>query len=426
MPSRRSCAPTATPMTASIWKRCWLLPASSSPSPTRQGTLLYASIMTMDADRDGSVTAAEFDRGAEKFFRAVDADGNGILSKEEAVAFGERRAAQQQAALRQRGVDRARLRAEARHVACAMPTPTDAARVILQLLPQGDALSTVTLQSQDVVVTTGRLVIDAGDGPLYVILKSGGGTIWQLSGAVERIERLVLAESTTGPNKSDREQTPLAGVIGIAADRVTFLGRPDCIPDFFVPSEMAKGAAEVVRAAIGRAPTLIATYGEGMNIAVPSGQRSGPRSDPLELMVRDDGGMLHIERGPNRVARDDRDVQSSLRRFYENGIVEIDPAAVVASAPVERYTTLPQQAGLIQLVQSGALTEGRPSRPGFPLEFIVNRKIWFPAGLGGSASVKFVIAPGVPMPDGDPMHSCVMLQQTGKAVVNAQTCRYAN
>ena len=61
-----------------------------------------------------------------------------------------------------------------------------------------------------------------------------------------------------------------------------------------------------------------------------------------------------------------------------------------------------EEAGLAQLVQSGALTQNGLG------EFLINKKITFPAGLTGAHGVKFLLRRGVPKPDGDPGHSAVL------------------
>jgi len=87
---------------------------------------------------------------------------------------------------------------------------------------------------------------------------------------------------------------------------------------------------------------------------------------------------------------------------------------VVASTSAEPYEVLPEQAGLIQLVQSGALTQNALG------EFLINRKIRFPAGLAGAHSVKFLLRLGVPEPEGDPGHSTVISEDTGAPLPRPQ------
>ncbi|QUS39275.1 hypothetical protein RPMA_10830 [Tardiphaga alba] len=95
-------------------------------------------------------------------------------------------------------------------------------------------------------------------------------------------------------------------------------------------------------------------------------------------------------------------------------MIEIDATAVVGSEKAENYEVLPQQAGLVQLLQTGALTQNRRG------EYIVNRKTRFPAGLGGAHSVTFLVMNGVPYPDGDPGHSCVVVEESG--IKKGATC----
>ncbi|HEY0300639.1 MAG TPA: hypothetical protein VGC36_04875, partial [Rhizomicrobium sp.] len=103
-----------------------------------------------------------------------------------------------------------------------------------------------------------------------------------------------------------------------------------------------------------------------------------------------------------------------LQRFSPGGVVAIDPAAVVSPAVAEPYEVLPQQAGLIQLVQKGAITRNRSG------EYLIREKIRFPAGLAGAHSVKFLLLRDVPEPDGDPAHCEVVSEATGQPIKKKQ------
>jgi hypothetical protein len=104
-------------------------------------------------------------------------------------------------------------------------------------------------------------------------------------------------------------------------------------------------------------------------------------------------------------------------RFKRGGVVEIDPAAVVAASPAAAYEVLPGQMGLARLVASGELARQNN-------RFKVVKPIpRFPAGLGGAEAVSFIIAKGVPAPAGSPGHSCVTYEDpAGPAPVGPQ-CR---
>ena len=385
---------------------------------------VLAVVRSMDADGDGVVTVAEFNAALERVFREADADNDGIISKEETVGFRARVTAEAQAEFKRRMEEGVRQREAARQAACTMPAPSPAARVVLLRVPPGDALSTVTIASQDVTVDTGQIVIEPGDEPLYLIVLGSNTTIWRFTGAVERMERLVLAGTMTGPNSSNREQRPIIGAVGIPAERVAFLGRPGCIPTFHeMPSELGTDATEAVRRVTGMVPRLMVVAGPVAELAVPSGKTTRSDTKPTEFVVREDSGTVRIERGSKPIPHDPVNLHYALQRFHAGGVVDIDPQAVVASHPVERYKILPQEAGLLQLVHSGVLMKRDSGTQARSMEFMVQRATRFPPGLYGAHQVKFVVAKGVPVPEGDPGHSCVVMEATGQAVANAPHCR---
>jgi hypothetical protein len=85
--------------------------------------------------------------------------------------------------------------------------------------------------------------------------------------------------------------------------------------------------------------------------------------------------------------------------FNPAGITEIDMTQLVGNAPAAPYTTLPEWAGLAQLVRDGKLRWLGSDR------FRVLTAIDAPVGLYGSEAVTFELAPGVPPPRGDLGHS---------------------
>ena len=104
------------------------------------------------------------------------------------------------------------------------------------------------------------------------------------------------------------------------------------------------------------------------------------------------------------------DLERNFLFLTPGGLVEIDPKSVVASTTVEPYEVRPQEAGLIQLMQSGALTQNQRG------EFLIHSKIRFPIALDGRHAAKFLLMRGVPMPEGNPGGSLVISEETGEAV----------
>ncbi|TBW34080.1 hypothetical protein EYW49_18970 [Siculibacillus lacustris] len=101
---------------------------------------------------------------------------------------------------------------------------------------------------------------------------------------------------------------------------------------------------------------------------------------------------------------------------YPGGIVPIDPATVVASHPPLVYDVLPGLAGVAQLLDQGALARN-PSG-----EYLIRRKIRFPGGMYGANSVRFLLLRGVPVPDGELGHSCIVSEETGEAIPGTAGC----
>jgi hypothetical protein len=207
-------------------------------------------------------------------------------------------------------------------------------------------------------------------------------------------------------------QSPLVGATGIAADRISFPPR-NCIGSFWEnPSTQAATTAASVRRDVGKQPDIFARYSVG-EFVVPSGQARSAKSNDRQTLVieKPSGGGLVIQGNPNVIVRSGpTDLAEELNRYFPGGVQVIDPAAVMASRPAEKYRVLPLQAGLIQLVQSGALTRDRSG------EFLIQKQMRFPAGLYGGYSVTFLLLRGVPLPEGDPGHSIVISEETGQPV----------
>jgi Ca2+-binding EF-hand superfamily protein len=347
-------------------------------------------LLTIDGASKGVLTLAEYQVAAEALFRQIDADKDGVVSQQELADYGTR----------------------AERVGCEMPAASDKAKVVLLSSYETEALSSVALGSQDNVVHAGRVVVESGSEPLYLVIASYSPTIWQFSGAVERVERLVMTNSRTGPNSGEANQRSLVGATGIAQDKVSFFSKSNCLTYFYeVPSGASLQTAAAIRAGTGKAPGMIAAKYSVAGFNVPSGAIESlrdQRKSPLiiektqgTLKVVGDASNVIVQAGPSR-AKDE------MYRFSPGGVIEIDPKAVVSSVPATRYEVLPQQAGLVQLLASGALKQNSLG------EYIVREKIRFPAGLYGAHSVTFLVMKGTPNPDGDPGHSCVIAEEAGE------------
>lgn len=268
---------------------------------------------------------------------------------------------------------------------CVLPPVSPSTQIILLGAYEARALSSVALGPQDNEMRAGFVTIAPGPRPLAVVIATARPTIWQFRGAVSRLAWVVLTSGLTGPNSSRRDDgPPLAGAVGVAADRVRFLPLVDCLGYFDDRSSAA--AVGFMTRQLGRAPQVVAGAYDVSGFALPAG-----------TVVRN-------ESGPG--APMPSDLERDIATFYPGGVITFDPQSVVASQPPSAFDVLPGQAGLRQLVQRGALVEIADR------DYRVLRKIRFPAGLYGAHRATFWIARGVPVPDGDPGHSCVLSEAT--------------
>jgi Ca2+-binding EF-hand superfamily protein len=383
-------------------------------------------LVAADADGDGRVTFAEFEAVGTALFRKVDADGNGTISQDELNEFRRLEAEAAQG-----------LRTTAARAECAMPKASDAAAVVVLSVQKSEAISAVALGSQDVKTGTGEIRVEPGEGPLYVVAISVEPTIWRVTGETDRVERLVAFGGTTGPgagtvtiSTSGRTtaipgqqmspaqrlvmSTPLAGVTGIAPDRVSFLASPNCLRFF---SEARSSDAAIVLASIrrdsGKEPAVVAARTNVAAFSVPSGKTRSAYEDKKQprLVIQKEFGNLTLAGDASGVVvrTGPTDLESDLEQFSPGGVIEIDAATVIGSVPAVRYDVLPGAAGLLQLLNAGALT--RNSRG----EFLIHQKIHLPAGLSG-LSASFLLLRGVPAPDGRPDGAKVISEETGQPV----------
>jgi hypothetical protein len=317
-----------------------------------------------------------------------------------------------------------------------MPKASDAAQVVVLSAHKTEALSRLTLASQDVKTGTAEIRIEPGPEPLYIVVAAKEATIWRVTGATERVERFVATATTTSEgrmatgisfdgmniaagfnwapmNKVDKP-VPLAGVVGVPRERVSFLANANCLAPFIEvhSSEGAKTLA-AVRQDTGKQPATVAARVNVGVFELPSGKIQSAYADQDEprLVIVKEFGTLKLTGDTSGVVvrTGPVDLENETAQTSPGGVVEIDERSVVASTPVVRYDVLPGPSGLIQLMNSGALTRTRRG------EFVIHRNIRFPAALAAH-SVTFLLMPNVPVPEGNPDGSTVISEETGQPI----------
>jgi hypothetical protein len=357
----------------------------------------YIALLALDVDGDGRVTLAEFEAGLEKKFAEYDTDGDGRISQAEFDAYwqGIGKPAPKVAEIQETFEEKLERQ-------CALPKASKDARVVLFNGNHGVAMSTVAIGSQDKKTTTSKVIIESGRQPLYLILITHGPIVWQFEGDIKRIERAVLvAIDSLSPALP-------AGAVGLPKELVTFGGPGQCL-NFWVNmnQQYQQDTRRRLRNLIGREPDDMPYAYDIWNLRLPSGAVSRPTAGEQRLAI------------PNTDLRIGgvNEMLSELFTYDPGGVVRIDPAAVISALPAATYEVLPEHAGIIQLLLDGSMEmRGRN-------EFVIRKAMRFPAGLGGVLTPKFVIARGVPVPTGDPVHSVVISEETGEAICLNDLCR---
>lgn len=392
---------------------------STPQVPTNQQAVQVRQMLARFSQGGARLLPADFEAAGAALFHKVDADNNGTVSLDELTEF------------------RRRQTEAAAHAECGMPKASEAARLVVLSAFRSEAISTVGLGSQDNKTGTGEIKIEPGSEPLYVVVISQEPTIWRVTGAAERVERVVMsgvggnvsvttiqgrmqaviepgALSVQPQRPEPATQKPLAGVTGVAADRVSFLGRSNCLHAFTeAQSTDAAMTLAAIRRDSGKEPAVVATRQNVGAFVVPSGQIRSAYEDKKQprLVINKDSGSLNLRGDVSGVVirTGPTELEADLEELSPGGVIDIDPAAVVADVPVVRYEVLPGAAGLLQLENAGAVTRNHRG------EFLIHEKIRFPAGLS-SLSAKFLLLRGVPVPDGRPDGATVISEETGRPV----------
>ncbi len=351
--------------------------------------------MTLDADRNGVVTRAEYVAALRVVFDEIDTNRDGVIDAAEQQAISARLMEIERARAQAIQAQRAAAEQEKRLQACSLPQLAEGSTLVVFSAYEGRGLSTVSLGDDDGVVHVADVVVEEGEGALDLVLLSHDAQIWRLRGAVGRIGRVVASSSQrAGPN----DATPRVGVIGIPRDKVVVPKSSDCLRNFAsgAKAEQPRTLAAIAALTKRTPDAVLTSYGVSM-LALPSGRLDEKAALPGLVSLPDSGPATAIWR--------------EMLRFNPSGLIRIDPADVVSPLTARPYAVLPQQAGLAQLVEEGALTVAANGR-----DFTIRRKLRFPAGLAGAHSVRFRLAQDVPPPDGNPGHSCVLSEATGLPV----------
>ena len=382
-------------------------------------------MISFDLNGDARVSKTEFETALDDFLNWMDMNDNGVLDSDETRIF---RRAYQDLRGATRSIlaeqDQARLRSSLLSVCGRLTVPDNAVSVVIGA-HEGQALSSVRVGGAKNVTSVIDINILDGTEELFLMLDSYESVIWRITGQTNRVAGVGISGD-------------ISGVIGIAPESVQYFEGSTCNLDLWKPS-YSYGSAEaaVLAKVLGQKPNIIFSGYELGLINLPGGEPSRayryPDAQPLLTSLAA------------------RKVEADMLRFNPGGVVEIEPEEIVTEANVEPYTLLPQEAGLAQLAQAGAIeptgiwlnTPVRGLRMGFAgiemdssnggvfetnggddlildagntyrivggsigrsfmgqRAYIIREPIEFPVGLGGAHSVTFLLPHGIRPPSGD-------------------------
>jgi hypothetical protein len=205
--------------------------------------------------------------------------------------------------------------------------------------------------------------IEPGD-PIHLLIGGRQRTIYRFAGAVDRIRRLTLVNGEA------------AGASGIAPDRIDY-GRT-CFRGQSL-DEPTEAVRDAVRARLGRAPDVVGGIYELWRARIGSAI-DAPRVPPIDMRADPETNNLYT--------------------YHRGGLAWVDAAQVASNVAVGRYPVLPLEAGVRQLVASGALVRATEADARRWNERARRRGVPNPHAVHGAAYGIYRVARPTPVPAG--------------------------
>lgn len=363
--------------------------------------------LALDPDGDARLTAAELTELGERTFARFDADGDGVISNDESIELS---------ALQSAMAEGKRLRNEQ----CVFPPASALAEVVAVSAYSGDAVSTTYVEHPSIATGVIDVVIEPGDTPLYLVLSSFRSVIWRLTGATKRVEHVLASserskgrddaydatrglprsEQRMATSEADRHPTSAAGMTGLAADKLSVVGK-HCLRATY-------GSRPGDRKTIDRIARIISGR--------PAAQLSASYS--MSQVTLPSGGIVDLFEEREPVAAGFDPVKwAEAAKSAPGGIVAIAPESVRAAEPVGSYAVLPAQFGIAQLIATGALLPDADGR----LRIVRQIPQW-PAELTGGNMEIFILPDDVAPPEGKPGDGCVLSEEQAAKAAWRQYC----
>jgi hypothetical protein len=232
---------------------------------------------------------------------------------------------------------------------CGYPAKSEEASLHWLSALRGGAISTIAIDGLHQGTTVVRLHVEKGEQPLYLIAGAQTPVIWQFTGAVDRIERVITRKGNA--------------VSGLDGKQVHFAPSGVCVPG---PSDLGQAVAQrtfrsTLEIAFDRQRFDGKTSEWMGSRTFPSHERiiRKDQLDTVDKPIRRNGKVYEMVDGTLHELENDeaarRQVQYQFNRDYPYGVVDIDPEKLVLQGKAQAYSVLPLEAGLLQLLDQGVL-----------------------------------------------------------------------
>lgn len=368
---------------------------------------------SLDTNRDGKINREEFFQSVRLVFEEIDKDKNKRLSQPEMSEFMRTMYQVRRRLARQRRSSYTTSRIVRSMMRCNLPTVAKETQIVYAGAYRGKGLANVYFRGDRKLLTVAQVDIEAGTKPLALVLAAPANTVWQITGAKQRVKHVFVGSRFRLGKK------PTIAVAGVDKDKVLFIGRSNCLPFDFKNDQVRAQVRKVLKTLMRGEPAALVSLGVAGKVAMPSGSKTAVGKNPQAVRLPTDSGGAPLWR--------------AVAKLFPAGVVRFDVKQLVAQKPLVAGDVLPGRAGLAQLIDQGALELSANAGPSTQTsrfrglaridQVKIVAPVTMPIGLSNNVVRRFVLAKGVSPPRGLSGRLCVVDEASGKPVKGSGRCR---
>lgn len=387
-------------------------------------------ILSLNKDRD-QVTLNELKDIALRAFHEYDKNGNDIIEEDEMEHL-------KTIYNKQNELDKIL------SLECSFPPPKNNEKIIFIGTSHGKAISTISVAGQTQETSVIPVHIDQDDENLYIIASASNPVIWQFTGDIQNVSQLVLA----GNKANDKSNNINIASSGIPQEKVSFADIKECGLRHANKSHHKQYQKDITIRALekllGKEPELFLSQDSLLAVHIFGDRINTDNSEEFK----------------NSQEKTPKGFEKALwRKHLETtdggGLIDLDIETIVSDSKAEDYEVLPRWAGFSKLAYEGRVVSiknvnnsdivisksggehlltienidnltfsGLRSNNHNPkINFSVGNRVkiiknipYYPTGLHGGHSAEIIIGKGVDIPQGNPGHSKVFLEETGEQI----------